>query len=64
MITNELLAYIRAQRRNGGLDQKIKNTLAENGWPLSEVEEAFEQVNQPHTPTISSDSKHDTNILS
>jgi hypothetical protein len=52
MITEDLIAYIQAQRRKNISDSFITSRLLDKGWHKDDVEEAFRKINPP-TPPIS-----------
>lgn len=48
MLTQELLDFIKSQKAQNKSDEEIKKTLAENGWPKDDVEEAFGNLANPN----------------
>jgi hypothetical protein len=51
MITKELIEYIKSERALSKSDDTIKqNLLAGGGWGLSDIEQAFQSLNQGETP--------------
>ncbi len=43
-MNTDLLRFIREARRRGYSDEKIKEALLGNGWPVSEVKTAFDSI--------------------
>ncbi|MEM0473554.1 MAG: hypothetical protein QXF88_02435 [Candidatus Aenigmatarchaeota archaeon] len=47
MVDQRLVEYIKAELYRGLTPAQIKQTLVENGWPVYEINEAFNLINNP-----------------
>jgi hypothetical protein len=52
MITQELVAYIRAQQANGKTEEEIRASLASGGWAEDDLKSAFKIVTPSNAPPV------------
>lgn len=53
MVTPELITYIRQQRADGVLQEKIAQTLTQHGWSSKDIAEAFLSISAPKPISLS-----------
>ena len=50
MVTEELLTYIKRQKKNGVPDESVRDILLSNGWLKQDVEKAFTKIAEELNP--------------